>query len=117
LVIFRRWLFYYDLPNSCLRKSRVSSGLPSNCKFDINDEQPAVRTGVAAVRTASQCKCGSAAQIAKNVMGGGNGSLHGGFGFGQSAGSLLVGLDVASKMLAQFCIEFFGRAGTGKWRR
>jgi len=40
--------------------------------------------------------------------------FHGGFGFGQGAGGLLVGLDVAGQMLAEFSIEFLGRAGKGK---
>ena len=102
LVILRRWIFYYDLPKSCLRKSPVSPVLPSNCKFDVNDEQLAARTGIAAFRTASHCQRGLGAQVAENVRGGGNGSLQGGLGFGQSAGGLLVGLDVAGQMLAEF---------------
>ena len=43
------------------------------------------------------------------------GSLQGGLGLGQSAGGLLVGLDVAGQMLAEFGIEFLGRAGIGEW--
>ena len=35
-------------------------------------------------------------------------SLHGGLGLGQRAGGLLVGLDVAGQMLAEFGIEFLG---------
>jgi len=43
------------------------------------------------------------------------GSLHGGLRFGQGAGGLLVGLDVAGQMLAEFSIKFLGRAGIGEW--
>ena len=42
-------------------------------------------------------------------------SLHGGFSLGQSAGGLLVRLDVAGQMLAEFGIELLGRAGIGEW--
>src|ERR1039458_1946114 len=42
------------------------------------------------------------------------GSFHGGFGFGQSAGGLLVGLDVSGQMLPEFSIEFLGRPGIGE---
>ena len=42
------------------------------------------------------------------------GSLQGGLDLGQSAGGLLVGLDVAGQMLAEFGIEFLGRAGIGE---
>lgn len=43
------------------------------------------------------------------------GGLHRGFRFGQSAGGLLVGLDVTGQMLPEFGIEFLGRAGVGEW--
>jgi hypothetical protein len=36
-------------------------------------------------------------------------SLHRGFGFSQRAGGLLVGLDIAGQMLAEFGVEFLGR--------
>ncbi len=105
LVILGRPVFYYDLPKSCPWKSAVSSVLRSNCKFKLNDEQRAARTGVAAFRTASHRKRGLAAQIAKSVMGAVNGRLRGGLGFGQSAGGLLVRLDVADPMLAEYAIR------------